>query len=99
MSLIQSAWDWITFTSRVRLTHHPTTLELTFIDDHTTSNDSDSRAGTTATLKSYLTPRCPSLFGPKAHFRSTPWLANGHFQTGWAVYNDTKDVYSIVYDR
>ncbi|KAI8049165.1 Alpha/Beta hydrolase protein [Syncephalis plumigaleata] len=96
---MQSVWDWITFTSRVRLTHHPTTLEFTFSDDHTTSGDSHSTAGTKSSLKSYLAPRCPSLFGPAARFRSTPWLANGHFQTGWAAYNEMTDVHAIVYDR
>ncbi|RKP26823.1 Alpha/Beta hydrolase protein [Syncephalis pseudoplumigaleata] len=61
--------------------------------------DIDGAAGTASTLLSYLTPRCPSLFGPKAHFRSTPWLANGHFQTAWAAYGSINDAYPIVYER
>ncbi|KAI9592885.1 Alpha/Beta hydrolase protein [Syncephalis fuscata] len=103
MAFLQTTWDWLTFTSRVHLIHHPTTLLLKYTDEDSnestatdTTNDTLNKGDT---LKNYLSPRCPSLFGPKAFYRSTPWLANGHLQTAWAAFNDFNECHNIVYDR
>ncbi|RKP09574.1 Alpha/Beta hydrolase protein, partial [Thamnocephalis sphaerospora] len=51
------------------------------------------------TLKDYLKSRCPSLFGPRARFRSTWWLTSGHSQTAWSIYSELDKVHHIAYVR
>lgn len=48
----------------------------------------------------YIKEKCPSLFGPKAFYRPTSYLFNGHLQTGYASYfNYAPTTNEVVYER
>ncbi|RKP10808.1 Alpha/Beta hydrolase protein [Thamnocephalis sphaerospora] len=103
-SVLQNAWNWLTCTYPVELVQHPTTLRLLPAKDagERTSDAQSSESSVLTdetTLKDYLAPRCPSLFGPKAHFRSTWWLSNGHLQTAWSAYSGLEEAHPITYER
>ncbi|KAI7905100.1 Alpha/Beta hydrolase protein [Cokeromyces recurvatus] len=51
-------------------------------------------------LTDYITETCPSLVGPKAVYNPTPYLFNGHLQTGYAAfYNHAPTVNAVTYER
>ncbi|KAI9486060.1 MAG: Alpha/Beta hydrolase protein [Benjaminiella poitrasii] len=51
-------------------------------------------------LTDYISETCPSLVGPKAVYNPTPYLFNGHLQTGYAsYYNHSPTVNAVTYER
>ncbi|KAF7721357.1 hypothetical protein EC973_004838 [Apophysomyces ossiformis] len=55
--------------------------------------------GTTTSLIDYIAKTCPSLIGPKAVYNPTPYLFNGHLQTGYASYFNGSSLYEVKYTR
>jgi predicted alpha/beta-fold hydrolase len=48
----------------------------------------------------FIRQKCPHLYGPEATFRQTPYLFNGHLQTGYAsIYKGTPSMDDILYQR
>lgn len=74
----------------VKLFHNdnPTKICLT--------NDSDR----IVSITDYIKETCPSLYGPKAYYKPTSYLFNGHLQTGYAAYyNYAPTANDVVYER
>lgn len=59
------------------------------------------QAGNTSIpLTDYIAQKCPSLVGPKAYYSPTPYLFNGHLQTGYAAYyNGAGTKNDVCYER
>lgn len=51
-------------------------------------------------LINYVKETCPSLAGPKAVYKPTPFLFNGHLQTAYAAYsNSAPTTKPVKYER
>ncbi|KAI8147451.1 Alpha/Beta hydrolase protein [Fennellomyces sp. T-0311] len=75
--------------SSVKLFHHPSPVTIKL-----------KQGGKTVRLNDYIAEKCPSLVGPKAYFSPTPYLFNGHLQTGYAAYyNGSPTMNDVCYER
>lgn len=76
--------------SSVKLFHHPNPVSISL-----------KQAGNTSIpLTEYIAQKCPSLVGPKAYYSPTPYLFNGHLQTGYAAYyNGAGTKNDVCYER
>jgi hypothetical protein len=78
--------------SPVILIHNKKPAKITTYDPETKTTKSED-------MVEYIKRKCPSLFGPQAVYKPTPWLANGHLQTACSAIKEFKDVYCIDYHR
>ena len=78
--------------SPVILIHNKSPVSITTYDSKTDTTKRED-------LVEYIKKKCPSLFGPGAVFRPTPWLANGHLQTACSAMKEFQDLYRIDYHR
>ncbi|KAF9332927.1 hypothetical protein BGZ91_011500 [Linnemannia elongata] len=78
--------------SPVILIHNKSPVSITTYDSKTDTTKRED-------LVEYIKKKCPSLFGPGAVYRPTPWLANGHLQTACSAMKEFKDLYQIGYHR
>ncbi|KAG0171069.1 hypothetical protein DFQ28_010557 [Apophysomyces sp. BC1034] len=73
----------------VKLLHSDSPVSITLRQD-----------GSNHLLTDYIAERCPSLTGPEAVYSPTPYLFNGHLQTGYAsYYNGSSSAHEVTYDR
>ncbi len=74
--------------SQVKLFYNPETVHI------------QTKANQSVPLIDYIKEKCPSLYGPKAVYHSTPYLFNGHLQTAYAAYyNYSPTVKEVTYER
>ncbi|KAG1501442.1 hypothetical protein G6F53_011079 [Rhizopus delemar] len=74
--------------SKVKLFYNPETVHI------------QTKAKQSVSLIDYIKEKCPSLYGPKAVYHSTPYLFNGHLQTAYAAYyNYSPTVKEVTYER
>ncbi|KAF9919657.1 hypothetical protein FBU30_010700 [Linnemannia zychae] len=78
--------------SPVALLHNKKPVKITTYNAKTDTTESED-------LVEYIKRKCPSLSGPNAVFKPTPWLASGHLQTACSAIKDFKDMYQIDYHR
>lgn len=72
----------------IKVIHHPNTVPIQL------SNN------TSIPFHEFIAKACPSLFGPKAQFRPTPYLRSGHLQTMYAsIYDGSSTKNDITYQR
>ncbi|KAI8333037.1 Alpha/Beta hydrolase protein [Chlamydoabsidia padenii] len=74
--------------TNVKLFHHNETVKIPL------------DKSTTVSFVDFIKQKCPHLYGPEANFRPTPYLFNGHLQTGYAsMYKGTPSMDDILYQR
>ncbi|ORZ25429.1 Alpha/Beta hydrolase protein [Absidia repens] len=74
--------------TKVQLIHHQETVKVPL------------DATTQVSLLEFIQQKCPHLYGPEAFFQQTPYLFNGHLQTGYAsIYKGTPSMDDITYQR
>ncbi|CAO3577644.1 unnamed protein product [Absidia cylindrospora] len=74
--------------TKVQLIHHKETVKVPL----------DATAQ--VSLLEFIQQKCPHLYGPEAFFQQTPYLFNGHLQTGYAsIYKGTTSMETIQYQR
>ncbi|KAG2197160.1 hypothetical protein INT47_009467 [Mucor saturninus] len=72
----------------IKIVHHPDTVRIQL------ANQTD------VPFHQYLAQTCPSLFGPKAQFKPTPYLRSKHLQTIYASFYDGSSTKNdITYER
>ncbi|KAI8979669.1 Alpha/Beta hydrolase protein [Mycotypha africana] len=71
-----------------------------FHNDHPVNISLPAAGNRTVSLIDYIAENCPSLVGPNAIFKSTPYLLNGHLQTAYAAYyNHYPTANEVQYER
>ncbi|CAO3596510.1 unnamed protein product [Absidia cylindrospora] len=74
--------------TKVQLIHHKETVKVPL------------NKTTFVSLIEFIQQKCPHLHGPEASFYATPYLFNGHLQTGYAAYyKGTPSMDDILYQR
>ncbi|KAL0082140.1 Alpha/Beta hydrolase protein [Phycomyces blakesleeanus] len=54
---------------------------------------------TSLPLDEFIAQTCPSLIGPQATYTPTPYLFNGHLQTGYSANYNKLDPHTLFYER